>query len=211
MITGENEKNFCFFISFCFFTVASICFSERIDSDDMRRWLKNTLKISSSVLVCILIILVILLVGVRLFGLRVYAVMSGSMEPSYPTGALIYVREIDPLTLRENDVITYRVNESLTVTHRIVDIVFDSENSDSVCFRTKGDANNVADGILVKPDNIIGIPVFTIPYLGYLAQFIQNPPGRYIALAVSVIIILYVIISDYLIGGQITRKNKNNI
>ena len=177
----------------------------------MRRWLKNTLKISSSVLVCILIILVILLVGVRLLGLRVYTVMSGSMEPSYPTGALIYVKEIDPLTLRENDVITYHVNESLTVTHRIVDIVFDSENSDSVCFRTKGDANNVADEILVKPDNIIGISVFTIPYLGYLAQFIQNPPGRYIALSVSVIIILYVIISDYLIGGKITRKNKSNI
>lgn len=37
--------------------------------------------------------------------------------------------------------------------------------------------------------NIFGKPLFTIPYLGYVAHFVQNPPGRYVALAICIILI----------------------
>ena len=47
----------------------------------------------STVLVAGVVLLAVLLVGVRLFGLQVYTVLSGSMEPAYPVGSLIYVKK----------------------------------------------------------------------------------------------------------------------
>ena len=40
-------------------------------------------------------VLALLLVGVRLFGMQVFTVLSGSMEPTYQTGSLIYVKDVD--------------------------------------------------------------------------------------------------------------------
>ena len=59
-----------------------------------------------TVLVVLVVLLAVLLVGVRLCGLQVYSVLSGSMEPDYPVGSLIYVRQGDYTTLKPNDVIT---------------------------------------------------------------------------------------------------------
>lgn len=47
------------------------------------------------VLVAAVVVLAMALVGVRLFGLDVYFVLSGSMEPVYQTGSVIYVKEAD--------------------------------------------------------------------------------------------------------------------
>ena len=38
--------------------------------------------------------------------------------------------------------------------------------------------------------NIIGKPAITIPYLGYVAHFVQNPPGKYIALGACFLLII---------------------
>ena len=38
--------------------------------------------------------------------------------------------------------------------------------------------------------NVIGKPAITIPYLGYVAHFVQNPPGRYIAIGVCLLLII---------------------
>ena len=73
-----------------------------------------------TVLVVLVVLLAVLLVGVRLCGLQVYSVLSGSMEPDYPVGSLIYVRKVDYKALKPNDVITYRLDEKTLSTHRIV-------------------------------------------------------------------------------------------
>ncbi len=161
----------------------------------MSKKLNKISKISSSVLVALVIVLALLLVGVRLFGLQVYTVLSPSMEPEYPTGSLIYIKEIDPAELEVNDVITFKISSGMTATHRIIELV-PGEDSDIVRFRTKGDANDVVDGSLVKQDDVIGTPVFMIPLLGYLATYIQQPPGSYIAITVSVALIILVIMVD---------------
>ena len=49
----------------------------------------------------------LLLAGARLVGLRTFAVLSGSMEPAYPVGSLIYVRSAEPSALECGDVITF--------------------------------------------------------------------------------------------------------
>ena len=151
----------------------------------MNKTVKKVWDAVTTVLVALVVVLAVLLVGVRVVGIQVFTVLSGSMEPTYHTGSLIYVKEVDPFQLEADDVITFMLDENTVATHRIVEVVPDEEDPTVVRFRTKGDANDAVDGGLVHYKNVIGSPVFTIPKLGYVANYIQNPPGTYIAIAFS--------------------------
>ena len=130
----------------------------------------------------------------KMLGYDEYAVLSGSMEPTYHTGSLIYVRPCAPEDVQVGDPITFVVNEELdVVTHRVVSI--DAENQH---FYTKGDANAAPDGAPVYFKNLIGRPVFTIPYLGYVSHWISNPPGMYLAIALALVLILLTFLPDML-------------
>ena len=161
----------------------------------------------TTVLVAIVVVLALLLVGARLIGLQVFTVLSGSMEPAYHVGSLIYVKEADPFELEAGDVITYALDEDTVATHRIVEVVPDEEDDTVVRFKTKGDANEAEDGDLVHCENVQGTPVFTIPYLGYVANYIQNPPGTYIAISAGAILLLLVFLPD-LFGSDDDKKQK---
>lgn len=54
----------------------------------------------TTVVMMLAVLLALTLVGGRLFGMQTYAVLSGSMEPAYPTGALLYVRKVDPADIQ---------------------------------------------------------------------------------------------------------------
>ena len=150
----------------------------------------------STALVVLVVILALLLVGARCIGLQVFTVLSGSMEPTYHVGSLIYVKDTDPYALQSGDVITFMLDEDTIATHRIVEVVPDEEDPTVVRFRTKGDANDVEDGSLVHYKNVVGTPVFSIPYLGYVANYIQNPPGTYIAISAGAILIMLTFLPD---------------
>ncbi len=148
----------------------------------------------TTVLVILVVVLALLLVGVRLVGLRPMCVLSGSMEPTYHTGSLIYVKPCAPEDVQVGDPITFVLNEDLdVVTHRVVSI--DAENQH---FYTKGDANAAPDGAPVYFKNLIGRPVFTIPYLGYVSYWVSNPPGMYLAIALALVLIILTFLPDML-------------
>lgn len=156
--------------------------------------LKKIWNIVSTALVILMVICAVFLMGSRLMGFRCFNIISPSMEPEYGVGDLIYVKEVDPATIKEGDVITFLVNEDLVVgTHRVVRV--DAENQH---FYTKGDANDIEDGEPVHFNNVIGVPKFSIPKLGYVSDFIQNPPGMYITIGVGVLLILLVFAPDML-------------
>ena len=140
----------------------------------MNPTLKKIWNLISWVLVSAVVLLAILLAGVRVVGLTPYAVLSGSMEPTYPVGSMIYVKAADPADVEVGDPITFYLGEGLIATHRVVSI-------DGAGFHTKGDANNAEDGTPVAPANLIGRPRFCIPGLGYFSAWIAEPPGTYIA------------------------------
>lgn len=160
----------------------------------------------SGVLVGVVVLLAIALVGVRIIGLKPYVVLSGSMEPAYPVGSLIYVKSVDCKELKVGDPITYMISQDSVVTHRIIEVTEDGEDPENLRFVTKGDANAVADGASVHWKNIIGKPVFSIPYLGYVSHYIQNPPGMYVAVAVGIGLILLVFIPDIFIDDKKKKK-----
>lgn len=150
----------------------------------------------TTLLVTAVVILALLLVGARLFGLKVYTVLSASMEPTYHTGSIIYVKPVDPFTLEAGDPLTFMLNEDTVATHRIVEIVPDEQDEDVIRFITKGDANQDIDASSVHINNVIGKPIFTIPYLGFLSDFVQKPMGRMVAISAALLIILLVFIPD---------------
>ena len=165
----------------------------------MNNTLKKIWNITSTALVVLMVLCAVFLMGSRLIGYQCYNIISPSMEPEYSVGDLIYVKEVDPSTIKVGDVITFIVNEDLVVgTHRVVSI--DAEKKQ---FTTKGDANGTEDADPVHFNNVIGVPQFSIPKLGYVSDFIQNPPGMYITLGVGVLLIVLVFVPD-----MIGRKKK---
>ncbi len=185
----------------------SVIMQEKWGRDTYMQKMKKIWDIITTVLVGIVVLLAVLLVGARVIGLQVFTVLSGSMEPAYHTGSLIYVKEVDAFDLEMGDVITFMLNEDTVATHRIVEVVPDETDSSVIRFRTKGDANNVEDGSLVHYKNVIGTPVFTIPYLGYVASYIQKPPGMYVAIAVGAFILMLSFIPD-LFAKEEEEKDK---
>ncbi len=160
----------------------------------------------TTVLVVLIVILAIMLVGFRLIGFDTYVVLSGSMEPAHKTGSLIYARDTDPQTLEVGDVITFQLADSETiVTHRVIDITNGTAGKE---FTTKGDANAEADSQPVPAGSVIGKVAFSIPYMGYVANYIQNPPGLYFAAGVGVILIVLMFLTDALIEEDKKAKKK---
>ena len=148
----------------------------------------------TTVLVVIVVISAVFLMGSRLIGMQVFHVISPSMEPTYSVGDLLYVKTVDPDSVKVGDPITFVLNEDLVVaTHRVVAV--DGENRQ---FTTKGDANSTEDAAPVHFNNLIGVPVFAIPLLGYVSAYIQSPPGMYVAIAAGVILLAAVFLPDLL-------------
>lgn len=169
---------------------------------------KKVWNIVTAILVALVVILAVMLVGVRLMGFQVYTVLSGSMEPTYHTGSLIYVKEADPFKLTVGDPITFMLDEDTIATHRIIEVVPDEEDPTVVRFRTQGDANDAPDGKLVHYKNVLGKPVFTIPYLGYIANYIQHPPGTYVSIAAAILLLLLVFLPDLFDGEEEEKQKK---
>ena len=167
----------------------------------MSNALKKIWNILSTALVVLMVSCAVFLMGSRLVGYQCYTVISGSMEPKYSVGDLIYVKKVDPTAIHVGNDITFVLNEDLVVaTHRVVRI--DAENQR---FYTKGLANDIEDNDPVHFNNLIGVPQFSIPKLGYVSDFIQHPPGTYITIGIGIILILAVFLPD-----MIGKKKKED-
>lgn len=145
----------------------------------------------TSLLIAAAAVLLVAFAGVRLVGLTPYAVLSGSMEPEYPVGSLVYVKAVDPLDVEVGDAITFSLPSGTLVTHQVYQI-----DAESRVFRTQGIANIASDGSIspdaapVPYENLVGKPVACIPYLGYINKFLTSPLGLVIAgTAIAVFII----------------------
>lgn len=105
-------------------------------------------------------------------------VQSGSMSGTIETGDLMLAHTVDDTkSFTEGDIIVYWDNApgGILVTHRIVEVTKDDDGK--LAYRTKGDANSVADSNLVYPDKIVGTYQGRIPWLGNVAMFMQTIPG----------------------------------
>lgn len=145
-------------------------------------------KVCNILMVIVLTVLIIiagLLLVPKIVGYETFAVISGSMEPKIPVGAIVYTKETSFENLNINDVISFDTNNGSRVTHRIIEVDTDNQQ-----FITQGDANNVKDADPVSYQQVIGKVTLTIPLLGYLSMYIRTPLGVAGICAVIFILIL---------------------
>ena len=118
---------------------------------------------------------------------KVKIVLSGSMEPTIKTGSIVVVKPADDYKI--GDIVTFqkRIDKEPT-THRIEEI---RVVGGSPIYTTKGDANNAEDRGEIQKEEIIGKVLFSIPYLGYIINFIQKPIGFSLIIVLPAIVIVY--------------------
>ena len=142
------------------------------------------------------ILIVVLVFGVfgngDIFGFYFFEVLTESMQSEIPRGSLVIVREVDPLNIEIDNDITFFINSEETMTHRVIYIYHNYENSGLPAFRTMGIENRYPDDNLVRVDHLIGRVVGQISsYRATLDWMSSNWWMIVIALAVvSVIIFL---------------------
>ena len=114
-----------------------------------------------------------------IFGSSWAFVVSGSMEPTIPTGSFILIEEKENYEV--GDIITYLDSSNTSITHRLVEISGDT-------FITQGDAVGVADAPIHKsqvigcvqdcPNNaeyVISLTIFSIALFAMFWMFIFVP------------------------------------
>ena len=127
--------------------------------------MKKFIKIVTDILLVIVLVIAAFLYIPRLMGLKTYKVLSGSMEPKYHVGSVVYVEKSSIDDIEVGDVITFYINDNTVVTHRVID-----KDNDTESFHTKGDANETEDGGSVAYDKVVGKVVLNVPYLGYILR-----------------------------------------
>lgn len=110
-----------------------------------------------------------------LFGYRYYTVLTGSMEPTYSVGDMIFVKLADAKEINVGDVITFNPSQDSDayLTHRVTEKLEDFEGTGVTCFRTQGDANNAEDSFLIDSSRVVGVVKFSLAKIGYVVRFVQ--------------------------------------
>ncbi len=152
-------------------------------------------------LLIVFIIMAFTLYAPHIIGIQTFKVLSGSMQPSYPVGSLVYVKKTTPDNINIGDVITFYINENSLVTHRVV-----SKDIDKKIFETKGDANEVKDGGVVSYDNVVGRAIFCVPYLGYVSSYFNTTQGSYLLVVFIAVLFIATFLPDILRKSKLSKE-----
>jgi len=114
-------------------------------------------------------------------GWKLFTVQSGSMQPAISVGSLVLVKPAGEYAVDE--VITFKTGPAPT-THRINRI-------EAGVIITKGDANDTPDSEPVRPENIIGKVVLSLPYAGYPVTFAKSKEGFLLLIVIPATLIIY--------------------
>lgn len=117
------------------------------------------------------------------FNIKPYVVLSGSMEPVIHTGSVVWINENDK-DVAVNDIIAFRLDDSIAVTHRVIDIQDDY-------IYTKGDANESPDLSPITMNQVMGKYFISVPLLGYITVDLNGNIFKVIFYVSIIFIILF--------------------
>ena len=140
-------------------------------------------------IIYILITLYVIIGLPMLFNYKPLVVLSGSMEPTLPTGSVIYYHPVEESDLKVGDIVTFKLKDNKTlVSHRITSI-------NNGIIQTKGDANNSVDSLDLTYSSIMVVDSnIYIPYVGYFIQFVNE--HLYLVAIVVTILVLEFLLSN---------------
>jgi len=129
----------------------------------------------------------------QLFGYRCYIVLSDSMSATdFDAGDLVLVKEVDPTTLQEGDVIAYQSqneeNYGATVTHKIRAKTTDANGNPG--FITYGTTTDVNDETVVTYPFILGKYQMALPKVGTFFQFLKTTQGYIVCILIPFLLLI---------------------
>ena len=129
----------------------------------------------------------------NIFGFRCYIVLSDSMSATdFDAGDLVLVKEVDPTTLKEGDIITYQSQNSenygATVTHKIRAKTTDANGNPG--FITYGTTTGVDDETVVTYPFILGKYQMALPKVGTFFQFLKTPQGYIVCILIPFLLLI---------------------
>lgn len=113
---------------------------------------------------------------------RFYTVLTDSMAPYMPPMSLVLVRQIPadvPLELAPEQIVTFRADrfgQQIIQTHRFSHTEWDGELGQTI-YRTHSEGTADLDFYKTTRQDILGVYVFHLPYLGKVMLFLQSRWG----------------------------------
>ena len=141
----------------------------------------------------------------NVFGYSYFTVLSSSMQREIPKGALIITKHIDPEGIRLDDDITFFKDDTTTITHRVVEIYEDYQETGQPGFRTKGIENPGPDNDIVSAPNVIGVVQFIMPGAGAALAYIKSNFWL-VSIICVLLLLLSVCIKVYIANGEKKEK-----
>ena len=130
-----------------------------------------------------------------LFGYKAFIVLSDSMSKTdFSAGDLVLVKEADPSTLKEGDIIAYSSqnaeNYGKTVTHKIRKLTTDANGEPG--FITYGTTTDTDDELVVTYPYVLGKYQTHIPKVGKFFQFLKTTPGYIICILIPFLLLILI-------------------
>ena len=148
------------------------------------KFFTKIIKAIISLLMTLIIVVGSIFVILFMVGIVPYVVLSGSMEPTIETGSLCFInKHVKYEDINNEDIIAYTTNTKANVTHRVINITEEG-------LETKGDRNDISDGVSVNESNYIGKNIFSIPKVGFLVSALQTARGRIIVITLVIMILI---------------------
>ena len=128
-----------------------------------------------------------------LFGYKAFIVLSDSMSKTdFDAGDLVLVKEVDPSTLQEGDIIAYTSqnpdNYGETVTHKIRKLTTDANGQPG--FVTYGTTTDTDDATVVTYSYVLGKYQGHLPKVGSFFQFLKTTPGYIVCILIPFLVLI---------------------
>ena len=156
----------------------------------------STALLAATVMLCLVVTIQTLVTGyTSFFGYSVFRVVTGSMEPTIPTGAVLICKSTEIEEIGVGDIICFRSRESShygsIVTHRVASIQYD--DSGERFLESRGDANYSSDPYFVQKDNLIGKVTWYSGKEGVFTKVLSFISGKIGFMAIIVVPILILV------------------
>lgn len=130
-----------------------------------------------------------------MFGFKAFIVLSDSMSKTdFDAGDLVLVKEVDPSTLKEGDIIAYTSqntsNYGETVTHKIRKLTTDANGEPG--FITYGTTTDTDDETVVTYPYVLGKYKTNIPKVGRFFMFLKTTPGYIVCILIPFLLLILI-------------------
>jgi signal peptidase I, archaeal type len=138
----------------------------------IRKVITGIARVISGAIYLLIITAIVIALLPMVAGYRPVVVLSGSMEPAYPIGSVIYYKASGYEDINVGDAITFRIGGGALATHRVI------EKDDTLQeFKTKGDNNPTEDVNPIAYTEVVGKTAkIAIPYAGVMATHLKEIP-----------------------------------